>query len=137
MCIRDRSGTTGSTTAIAANGNATITNSYGQLTMYSTGQYSFVANGVASEQLATGEQAISQFTYTVSDGVVSRTQVLSLTITGTNDTPTITNVQGTTDVTGAVTEDVPLFTVGQSVIDLGSYGQLIAPVQVEGNWYYT
>ena len=25
---------------------------------------------------------------------------------------------------------------GQSVIDLGSYGKLIAPVQVEGAWYY-
>ncbi|MCE2679882.1 MAG: hypothetical protein LW629_05410, partial [Burkholderiales bacterium] len=25
---------------------------------------------------------------------------------------------------------------GESVIDLGSYGKLIAPVQVEGNWYY-
>ena len=25
---------------------------------------------------------------------------------------------------------------GQSTIDLGSYGQLIAPVQVEGKWYY-
>jgi hypothetical protein len=25
---------------------------------------------------------------------------------------------------------------GESVIDLGSYGQLIAPVQVEGKWYY-
>jgi hypothetical protein len=29
-----------------------------------------------------------------------------------------------------------LFHTGQSVIDLGSYGKLIAPVQVEGAWYY-
>ena len=29
-----------------------------------------------------------------------------------------------------------LTAAGQSVIDLGSYGKLIAPVQVEGAWYY-
>lgn len=28
------------------------------------------------------------------------------------------------------------YTPGDAVIDLGSYGKLIAPVQVEGNWYY-
>jgi hypothetical protein len=33
-----------------------------------------------------------------------------------------------------VVEPEPL--AGQDVIDLGSYGQLIAPVQVEGKWYY-
>ena len=33
--------------------------------------------------------------------------------------------------------NAPLFThAGQSIVDLGSYGQLIAPVQVEGKWYY-
>ena len=33
--------------------------------------------------------------------------------------------------------NAPLFThAGQSVIDLGIFGQLIAPVQVEGKWYY-
>lgn len=32
--------------------------------------------------------------------------------------------------------DGTLTAAGQSVIDLGSYGKLIAPVQVEGNWYY-
>jgi len=32
--------------------------------------------------------------------------------------------------------DGSLFHTGQSVIDLGSYGKLIAPVQVEAEWYY-
>ena len=33
--------------------------------------------------------------------------------------------------------NAPLFThAGQSTIDLGNYGQLIAPVQVQGKWYY-
>ena len=32
--------------------------------------------------------------------------------------------------------DVVESLAGQSVIDLGSYGKLIAPVQIEGAWYY-
>jgi hypothetical protein len=36
----------------------------------------------------------------------------------------------------AVTVPEPSSPAGQSVIDLGSYGQLIAPIQVEGKWYY-
>ena len=32
--------------------------------------------------------------------------------------------------------DGVLTAAGQSIIDLGSYGKLIAPVQVEGAWYY-
>jgi hypothetical protein len=31
---------------------------------------------------------------------------------------------------------LPSYSAGQSVIDLGAYGNLIAPVQVNGNWYY-
>ena len=46
------------------------------------------------------------------------------------------DVAGNAATTDAVT-NAPLFThAGQSVIDLGSYGKLITPVQVEGNWYY-
>ncbi len=46
------------------------------------------------------------------------------------------DVAGNAASTDAVA-NAPLFThAGQSVIDLGSYGKLIAPVQVEGNWYY-
>lgn len=49
-----------------------------------------------------------------------------------------------TDAAGNATSQAVAITVtdvaeslaGQSVIDLGSYGKLIAPVQVEGNWYY-
>lgn len=36
---------------------------------------------------------------------------------------------------GASSEQTPS-SAGQPVIDLGSYGKLIAPVQVEGRWYY-
>lgn len=38
----------------------------------------------------------------------------------------------------AVTQayDIPTYTPGQAVISLGDYGNLIAPVFVDGNWYY-
>jgi len=38
----------------------------------------------------------------------------------------------------SVTDDTTEYIspAGQSVIDLGSYGKLIAPVQVDGKWYY-
>ena len=41
----------------------------------------------------------------------------------------------TAEATGTIA-DKPASPAGQSVIDLGSYGQLIAPVQVQGKWYY-
>ena len=40
------------------------------------------------------------------------------------------------DYSNAATMGVAQSPAGQSVIDLGGLGQLIAPVQVEGKWYY-
>jgi hypothetical protein len=42
----------------------------------------------------------------------------------------------TTQAVAITVTDVVESLAGQSVIDLGSYGKLIAPVQVEGAWYY-
>ncbi len=43
----------------------------------------------------------------------------------------------TTDAVANAPLTLPLYLAGQAVIELGStYGKLIAPVQVEGNWYY-
>jgi hypothetical protein len=54
-----------------------------------------------------------------------------------NLTMTTTDSQGAsdTDVVAVTVPEAPSL-AGQSVIDLGSYGQLIAPVQVQGKWYY-
>jgi hypothetical protein len=41
-----------------------------------------------------------------------------------------------TDQTVAFTVTDRVVEAGQSIIDLGSYGKLIAPVQVDGKWYY-
>ena len=55
-----------------------------------------------------------------------------------NYTLTATDADGNTDGQEVVVtvSDVYESPAGQSVIDLGSYGNLIAPVQVEGAWYY-
>ena len=42
----------------------------------------------------------------------------------------------TTQAVAITVTDVVESLAGQSVIDLGSYGKLITPVQVEGAWYY-
>ncbi len=48
-----------------------------------------------------------------------------------------TDADGNTDDQAvSVTVSDVLELAGQSVIDLGTYGKLIAPVQVEGSWYY-
>ncbi|MEI7782973.1 MAG: Ig-like domain-containing protein [Betaproteobacteria bacterium] len=42
-----------------------------------------------------------------------------------------------TDVLEGPATETPAYSAGQPLIDLGSdYGQLIAPVEVDGNWYY-
>ena len=61
-----------------------------------------------------GANNVYNVTVTASDSVnVSDAQAVAITVT-----------------------DVYESLAGQSVIDLGSYGKLIAPVQVEGAWYY-
>src|SRR5205814_1614094 len=59
----------------------------------------------ATQYLAAGQTATEKFTVTISDGHTGGTvdQLVTVTITGTNDAPTIT-VAGT-DADGAVTED--------------------------------
>ena len=64
-----------------------------------------VANS-ATQYLAAGETATETFTVTIDDGHGGTVdQLVTVTVTGTNDGPTIT-VAGT-DATGAVTEDAP------------------------------
>ncbi|MCY2941978.1 MAG: VCBS domain-containing protein, partial [Planctomycetota bacterium] len=67
-------------------------------------------------------------------GLESSTQVqVDVLVIAVNDAPMLTAI----DVVGALpVVNTPNSLAGQSVIDLGSFGQLIAPVQVEGNWYY-
>ncbi|MFM5361762.1 retention module-containing protein [Aeromonas veronii] len=83
------SGTSGTATAVNASGDTVLTNSYGTLTIRADGSYSFNANGVDAQKLAAGQTAGVVFTYTATDGTESRTSTLTITITGTNDAPTL------------------------------------------------
>uniref|UniRef100_UPI003BA1A9B3 VCBS domain-containing protein n=1 Tax=Aeromonas jandaei TaxID=650 RepID=UPI003BA1A9B3 len=83
------SGTSGTATAVNASGDTVLTNSYGTLTIRADGSYSFNANGADAQKLAAGQTAGVVFTYTATDGTESRTSTLTITITGTNDAPTL------------------------------------------------
>jgi VCBS repeat-containing protein len=78
------------------------------------GEISFKASPDFEKPTDAGKNNVYDITVTASDGLLSSTtQSLAVTVT-----------------------DV-LVEPGQSVIDLGTYGKLIAPVQVDnGNWYY-
>ncbi|MGY3886833.1 VCBS domain-containing protein [Aeromonas aquatica] len=88
-------GTTGSATAVNASGDTVLTNSYGTLTIRADGSYSFNANGADAQKLAAGQTAGVVFTYTATDGTVSQTSTLTITITGANDAPVLTPDVGT------------------------------------------
>uniref|UniRef100_UPI0012F81D99 VCBS domain-containing protein n=1 Tax=Aeromonas tecta TaxID=324617 RepID=UPI0012F81D99 len=87
-------GTTGTATAVNASGDTVLTNSYGTLTIRADGSYSFNANGADAQKLAAGNTANVVFTYTATDGTVSQTSTLTITITGTNDAPTLSIDKG-------------------------------------------
>ena len=89
------------TGAEAATGTAgtigtALAGTYGTLTLQGDGSYVYIANKAAA--LAAGVTATDVFTYRVSDGSLSDTAELRITVTGTNDTPvtvgTLPNVSG-------------------------------------------
>ncbi|MFD1981493.1 VCBS domain-containing protein [Mesorhizobium newzealandense] len=64
-------------------------------------QWHYALNNGASQYLAAGQSVVEHYTVTVNDGHgATATQVVAVTITGTNDAPVV----AATDVTGAVTE---------------------------------
>ncbi|MES2583292.1 MAG: retention module-containing protein, partial [Pseudomonadota bacterium] len=75
-----------------------LTGTYGHLTLNADGSYTYVADQPAADTLATGATANDVFTYTVKDpgGLVSNTTTLTITVTGTNDIPTISASQTST-----------------------------------------
>ena len=64
---------------------------YGQITLYSNGSYTYVANQNAADALDPGDTATDTFTYTVSDGTDTDTATITITIAGLNDNITAVN----------------------------------------------
>ncbi|WP_374482033.1 tandem-95 repeat protein, partial [Zoogloea sp.] len=61
--------------------------SYGTLTLNTNGSYTYTVNETAANSLAAGTTVTDSFNYTVSDGSLTDTAVLSITVTGANDAP--------------------------------------------------
>jgi VCBS repeat-containing protein len=66
---------------------ATITGTYGTLTIGADGTYTYVADQSAADDLDAGDIVTDSFTYTVSDGTATDTATLIITVTGINDAP--------------------------------------------------
>ncbi|MER8811337.1 beta strand repeat-containing protein [Mesorhizobium australicum] len=69
---------------------SSLAGTYGHLTLNADGSYSYVAD--TANSLAAGVTAVDTFTYTDKDpfNAVSNTTTLQITVTGTNDAPTVT-----------------------------------------------
>ncbi|MFZ2307257.1 MAG: Calx-beta domain-containing protein, partial [Rhodoferax sp.] len=94
------SGATSGTGAVTQGSGVgtSLTGTYGHLTLNADGSYTYVADQPAADSLASGATANDIFTYTVRDpgGMVSNTTTLTITVTGTNDLPTISAGQTST-----------------------------------------
>ena len=85
------------TWSVANNGNG----QYGKFTVDQTGKWTYTLDNSKGQALAEGQTATDTIIVTVNDGKGgTATQEITVTITGTNDAPTIGGV-----ATGAVTED--------------------------------
>ena len=60
----------------------TLVGTYGTLTLNADGQYSYVATASAVDGLAAGITAVDVFTYTITDGALSASAELQITVTG-------------------------------------------------------
>ncbi|MDB4828351.1 Ig-like domain-containing protein, partial [Candidatus Pelagibacter sp.] len=77
----------GSYTSVASGGSSSIVGTYGTLTLYSTGQYSYTPNNTTAQALTDGATATETFVYEIKDDadVNASTANLVFTITGVND----------------------------------------------------
>ncbi|MEF8699739.1 MAG: VCBS domain-containing protein [Candidatus Accumulibacter sp. UW20] len=91
-------GTEGAGTSAAA--GVPLAGLYGTLTINANGTYTYVVNDAnpTVQALKVGDTLAESFNYTVSDGTLSDTGVLTLTIHGANDAPVVSNAT----FTGAV-----------------------------------
>ncbi|WP_426210238.1 VCBS domain-containing protein [Massilia sp. TWP1-3-3] len=84
----------------------TYEGAFGSLTLGADGSYSYVLNAQAARALAEGMVATDTFGYRATDGMLTSSSVLVVTITGSNDAPTVTADSA------AVTEDTSVTASG-------------------------
>ena len=94
-----RTGNVAATNGAQGEIGSTLVGAYGVLTLNADGQYSYATTASAVDGLAAGATAVDVFTYTITDGALSASAELLITVTGVNDAPVaVTN-------TDAVVED--------------------------------
>ena len=93
----------------------TIAGKYGSLTVNSDGTYTYTLNDGTDgdkannvQRLMAGENAEDKFTVSVTDGHTTKTETVTIHITGTNDAPEITKVDGVDSDEHGFTEGVAL-----------------------------
>jgi VCBS repeat-containing protein len=115
-----------SPTTFAAQAGTAGDNSYGTFTLATNGAWTYTASNsnAAIQALGAGEILTDSFTAVSADGT---TQVVTVTINGANDVPTITG-----DTTGDVTEDGTLTATGALAVTDTDTGESEATVVAAG-----
>src|SRR5215204_4580772 len=86
----------GGKTATVPAGGVTVQGTYGYLTIYPDGSYTYTASTQQAESLAQGSAGSDVFTYTASDGSGNTTtNKLTINVTGVNDAPVAVADSGT------------------------------------------
>ncbi len=98
---------------------AALTGTYGSLTVAASGAYTYVINesNATVQALAVGQSLSESFNYTVTDGTLTDTAVLTITITGANDAPVAVNDTGSATEAGGVSNATPGSNATGNVLD--------------------
>ena len=107
----------GASDALSRYGANALVGTYGSLIVFSNGSYAYHLDNsnAAVQALASGETLSEAFNYTVSDGYTSDKAVLTLTITGTNNTPLISATDLPAGDVAALTETNSTLTTNGSL----------------------
>ncbi len=95
-----------------------IAGTYGNLTLNANGSYTYVVNDSNStvQALKLGDTLTESFNYTVYDNLLTDIGVLTLTINGSNDSPSVTNLNGDSSVFWLGSSTPVLLDVGQDAL---------------------
>ncbi|RST31439.1 tandem-95 repeat protein [Sphingomonas ginkgonis] len=133
---------TGASMPVSGTGT-TIQGTYGALTIFADGSYSYTASSDRAERLAAGTIVNDYFNYTASGSGGSAGSDLKFTVTGVNDAPVLTSLAATLktineDATGNAGQAVSSF-LGSTDVDSGALRGIAVTGLASGNgeWQYS
>ncbi|WP_081423666.1 tandem-95 repeat protein [Pelodictyon luteolum] len=115
-----RTGAESAETSTSGTVGTGLVGTYGTLTIAANGSYTYVADQAAADDLDAGDTVTDTFTYTVSDGSLTDTAELVITVTGTNDAPTVSSAITSAQNEGAASYQIDLLTNASDVDDSAS-----------------